>query len=405
MVVGTSITTTRISTVTRPVRWVAQDLGNGVLVIEQDLGTLGGADGEARGVSAAGQIVGVAVDGQGRRRAFLWTPGGMAGPQSNPQMQDLGTLGGAESRAYRINNRGEVAGWAQAGDGSVQPFLWLPTAAYGLPAGMNPLDSAGYARGMAFGIDDLGNVVGALDVDGSVPPQAPGRDVPSAGSVGFRWDPNTRSSIVLPPLSVGSAVTPDAPTYATAVASTAIAGRTVVGTSGAVTKTGGAGPRAVTWDDADTIHDLNHDLDANPQGWLLTHVAGINRAGELSGDGRRDGGTWAWVADPHVHVTYSDLLNSLLTAWVVSVWGDSRFDGSTGRPSIGVAPPPPPPDPIGAATGHRLDNLLGALVLLRLADALDSRPLRHGLQAHAMAGLRLATTEATAATLAELHAG
>ncbi len=68
---------------------------------------------------------------------------------------DLGTLGHMTSTAYGINNLGEVIGES----GSLA-FLWLPSPAYGLPAGMNwPImyDSK------ASAINDTGQVVGTYD--------------------------------------------------------------------------------------------------------------------------------------------------------------------------------------------------------------------------------------------------
>jgi probable HAF family extracellular repeat protein len=58
----------------------------------QDLGTLGGNESEAYGVSADGAVVvGWADNAAGQWRAFRWTASG--------GMQDLGTLGGGRSAA------------------------------------------------------------------------------------------------------------------------------------------------------------------------------------------------------------------------------------------------------------------------------------------------------------------
>jgi probable HAF family extracellular repeat protein len=68
----------------------------------QNLGTLGGSESEAFGVSADGSVVvGWAYNAAGQTRAFRWTASG--------GMQDLGTLpGGSLSVAYGVSADGSV---------------------------------------------------------------------------------------------------------------------------------------------------------------------------------------------------------------------------------------------------------------------------------------------------------
>jgi probable HAF family extracellular repeat protein len=99
-----------------------------------DLGTLGGNESSAFGVNDRGQVVGCAAnavpDSFGfcfgvpqQSRAFLWQRGGM---------KDLGTLGGPDALAELVNDRGQVAGWsltdstvnAVTGIPTQHPFLW-----------------------------------------------------------------------------------------------------------------------------------------------------------------------------------------------------------------------------------------------------------------------------------------
>jgi probable extracellular repeat, HAF family len=90
----------------------------------QDLGTLGGDRSGASGVSADGAVVvGGARNAAGQRRAFRWTASG--------GMQDLGTLpGGRESGAYSVSADGSVVvGWAYNA-GQYRAFRW--TAAGGM---------------------------------------------------------------------------------------------------------------------------------------------------------------------------------------------------------------------------------------------------------------------------------
>ena len=74
------------------------------------LGSLGGGLGFATDINDRGQIVGLAANaipdshgwlGPTQAHAFLW---------ENGVMRDLGTLGGADSGAFFINRRGQVAG-------------------------------------------------------------------------------------------------------------------------------------------------------------------------------------------------------------------------------------------------------------------------------------------------------
>jgi probable HAF family extracellular repeat protein len=82
----------------------------------QDLGTLGGNESVAYGVSANGAVVvGQAAAGQGR--AFRWTASG--------GMQNLGTLGGNWSAALGVSADGAVVvGWAENAAGQQRAFRW-----------------------------------------------------------------------------------------------------------------------------------------------------------------------------------------------------------------------------------------------------------------------------------------
>jgi probable HAF family extracellular repeat protein len=82
----------------------------------QDLGTLGGDEERATGVSADGSVVvGWADNAAGEWRAFRWT--------AARGMQDLGTLGGDWSVATGVSADGSVVvGWATTPQGEVVPF-------------------------------------------------------------------------------------------------------------------------------------------------------------------------------------------------------------------------------------------------------------------------------------------
>lgn len=81
---------------------------------------------------------------------------------------DLGTLGGDSSTAYSINNYNEVVGWSSDYNGISHAFIW------DVQQGMRDLQPLGDSHsGRAFGINNIGQVVG------DVIPQ------------GFVWDPAT----------------------------------------------------------------------------------------------------------------------------------------------------------------------------------------------------------------------
>jgi probable HAF family extracellular repeat protein len=114
----------------------------------QDLGSLGGWESEADGVSADGSVVvGWARNAAGYRRAFRWT--------AARGMQDLGTLpGGGGSEATAVSADGSVVvGYAYDAAGQTRAFRW--TAA----RGMQDLGTLGGDRSEARGVSADGSVV------------------------------------------------------------------------------------------------------------------------------------------------------------------------------------------------------------------------------------------------------
>jgi probable HAF family extracellular repeat protein len=127
-----------------------------------DIGTLGGTFGEANAVNNKGWVVGDAnLPGDTVRHAFRWRKG---------LIKDLTTLGGPNSIAFSLNERGEVSGYSDTSTpdplgedfclfSSKQvclPFLWERGA-------MTPLPTLGGNNGQAFSINSRDQVAGVAE--------------------------------------------------------------------------------------------------------------------------------------------------------------------------------------------------------------------------------------------------
>lgn len=113
----------------------------------RDIGTLGGANSRAYAINEQGWVVGEAETKEGNLHAFLWTP--------EDGMRDLGTHGGELSRAYAINDRGQVAGEAEDSEERLRPFRW--SVGQGLEE--LPLPD-GFREGFVYGLNNFGVLVG-----------------------------------------------------------------------------------------------------------------------------------------------------------------------------------------------------------------------------------------------------
>jgi probable HAF family extracellular repeat protein len=100
-------------------------------------------------INDSGQIVGYLDTSSGASRAFLY---------SNGTMQDLPTLGGAQSSAICINNLGQVLGSAYTSSGASHPFLY----SNGTMQDLNNLIPAiaGWTSLSVTAINDSGQIVG-----------------------------------------------------------------------------------------------------------------------------------------------------------------------------------------------------------------------------------------------------
>lgn len=115
-----------------------------------DLGTVGGEESEAYAINDRGAVVGWSQAkfdssyGGNPQRAFLYSGG---------TIRDLGTLGGCCSHAYGINNKGWVVGRSDIGGGVYHAFLYRDGT-------MHDLGTMGGLHSMAFDINDNGDVIG-----------------------------------------------------------------------------------------------------------------------------------------------------------------------------------------------------------------------------------------------------
>jgi probable HAF family extracellular repeat protein len=134
-----------------------------------NLGTLGGPDSAASYVNERGQVAGDSftsaipnpVTGQPPQDPFLWT---------NGHMRDLGTLGGTDGyttiAGIGLNDRGEVVGASDlAGDLTSHPFLWDGTAMRDL---CTAVGAACGDYGEAHAINQAGDVAGWATTPGDV---------------------------------------------------------------------------------------------------------------------------------------------------------------------------------------------------------------------------------------------
>jgi probable HAF family extracellular repeat protein len=128
-----------------------------------NLGTLGGYESGAGRVNSDGQVAGFSGNAvldpyslfgiATQTRAFLW--------DEDHGMQDLGTLGGPDAVAPYINESGQVAGFSYTSSLAVDPFLWDHGA-------MIDLGTLGGTFGGPGDLNNRGQVTGTSNLVGDV---------------------------------------------------------------------------------------------------------------------------------------------------------------------------------------------------------------------------------------------
>ncbi|UCC31331.1 MAG: hypothetical protein JSU86_03460 [Phycisphaerales bacterium] len=228
-----------------------------------DLGPLNGLDTRAEAINNLGQVAGWADEAF--PRAFLW---------QNGEIQDIGTLGGHPfSKAFDINDAGQVVGWSYPPDTNDRHiFLWQDGA-------MLDLGFVSNTGPPEFGINNLGQVVGG----------------------GFIWEDGVRTTIAMRAYDindlsqvvgygVGGAVLWENGTFQQLGGSVAYA---INNRSQVV----GVADGASLWHDG-VMHTLS-DLVTLPPDWLLRSAWDINDTGQIVGNASTpDGITHAFLMTP-----------------------------------------------------------------------------------------------------------
>jgi probable HAF family extracellular repeat protein len=133
-----------------------------------DLGTLGGANSYGFGINDSGVVVGRSDTKSGRSHAFYFARG---------RMTDMGTLGGANSTATSINNSGVIVGHAEtAGGGWSYAFRYQSGVMHNLGALPGGLGS------YAYKINSKGVIAGAAYEGPFTVPEYPNYPVIYTGS-------------------------------------------------------------------------------------------------------------------------------------------------------------------------------------------------------------------------------
>lgn len=137
---------------------VASEIQNGVVTLlpnlpggYQNVNNL--AVSRAFSINDQGQIVGIAMTAGGVEHAVLW---------QNGSVTDLGSIaGGAESFAYSINDSGEIAGFAVDPNTIDQAVVWKNGVMTVLP------DNQSNGNSIAYSVNNAGIIVGRSDIQTS----------------------------------------------------------------------------------------------------------------------------------------------------------------------------------------------------------------------------------------------
>jgi probable HAF family extracellular repeat protein len=244
----------------------------------RNLGLLHASDGysTANGVNSSGQVVGASGD-----FAFLW--------QSGSGMQDLGNLGGVGTIAYGINNLGDVVGSSNTSDGSTHAFFWTASS------GMQDIGNLGIGS-IAYAINDSEQVAGMYTLsDGKTVHAFEWTQLGGMIDLGTLGGPSSGAFAISASGQIaGSTSNVSLQTEGfvwnpiRGMRSLNFAGTTPLGISSAGQVVGyvslGSNQSGFLWTRATGVQNLSGLI--SPKGTLVSVAYGINRSGQIAASGR-----------------------------------------------------------------------------------------------------------------------
>ena len=271
----------------------------------RDLGTLGGNFSSAQAINDASQIVGRADTNNSNSDAFLWIGG---------TMQDLGTLGGSVSQANAINLDAQTNSYTQIAGWSLTSASAYHAAVWDAASNIQDLGTLGGANSFSFGNNCIGQVVGAADT------------VYLGGSDAFLWDSmhgmqdlgtlggtmSQANAINCSGVIVGySTLTGDSQADAFVYANGSMQDLGTLGGSyteayaindagqvvGFSRTTGDADTHAFIWTRQGKMQDLNKLIPPH-SGWDLQSAISISEDGKIAGGGIINGASHAFLLIP-----------------------------------------------------------------------------------------------------------
>ena len=278
-----------------------------------NLGTLGGSNSYADGLNDSNRVVGNSLLADGvTSHAFLWTPGGTNGVAGNPQMQDLGTLGGNNSAAYEVNDFGTVTGAAQNGVQIDHAARWSG----GVLTDVGALLPGAFIWSYGYCINNAGHVAGtALDVNYANKRAFFYDGTTAAAPGGFSGGAGEReafgineSDTIVGYADFGGAVYHAFRQRANVVTDLGTLGQGTYSQADAINNSDEmVGVSTVDLDgtnfhafiaNGNTMTDLNNHLDASGTGWTLVEATAISDYGQIIGVGTSNGLSRGFLLTP-----------------------------------------------------------------------------------------------------------